>query len=573
MQFIAAILMLSLSVGVLYWVWRRIGLAGIGRVLAALALGVLGVLTIRTAWIFAYVNFDYPSEFLVYAHSTPDVREVMEQIEDISQRTSGARSLDIAFTGDGSYPVMWYLRNYPNAAQLPKSPSRRDLDKSVVIAGDAEWAGIQPYLGENYVCEKYNFIWWPLLDYWDLTWDRVRYAITNPEMRGAMWDIIFRRDYRNYEQASGKTRNLADWPYRESFHFCVRHDVPAQVWKERAGPVELVFQADEESTRLTDYADLEQPAVAELEITDLGSFGSLRSPHGLARDADGFLYVADTDNHRIVKLSPEGQVIETWGSTWWHDLQSYKPGCVGAGDRPLALAEGEFCEPWGIAVGPDGKVYVADTWNHRIQVFTPDGQFLAQVGSSGQSGSAVLSAPGQFFGPRDITVDPQGRIFVSDTGNKRVQVFDANLNHLYSFGGPGIGEGQLDEPVGLAIGPDRLLYVADTWNQRVQAFTLAGVFVRESPIAGWQDPSTASKPYIATDSTGRVYVSDPEGSQIIISDAQGTPLAALKGTGNSALQLPGGVVLDAQDRIWISDAANHRLLRFPALNLAQTQGQ
>ena len=234
----------------------------------------------------------------------------------------------------------------------------------------------------------------------------------------------------------------------------------------------------------------------------------------------------------------------------------------------MAWGDGEFCEPRGIAVGPDGRVYVADTWNHRVQVFTLDGQFLARVGTFGQSGSSVSSAPARFYGPRDVAVDQSGRVYVSDTGNKRVQVFDADLRHLDSFGGPGISAGQMDEPVGLAIGPDNRLYVADTWNTRLQVLTLEGVSVHEWPIVGWKSQAVINKPYVATDSAGHVYVSDPEGPRVIVFDSQGTLLAVIGGTDSSFLQSPTGVLLDAQDHLWVSDAVTNRLLRFPPLNLA-----
>jgi len=563
LQFLSALFVLSLSLGVLRWVWQRTGNAALVRTLTGLALGSLALLTIRTAWAFAYTRPDYASEFLVYAHGSPDVRVVMEQIEEISRRTSGELSLDIGYTADGSYPFIWYLRNYPNASQLPNPPGRPDLDKSVILAGDAEWAGIEPYLGDNYACNHYNFMWWPMQDYDNLTWERIRYALINPEMRAAVWDIVFRRDYQKYETATGKTVRLSEWPLRDGLRFCVRRDVVARMWSESAS---LEYEA-EFGTGWPDYTHLEQPAVADLEAQSPGAFGDLNSPHGMAMDADGFLYVADTNNHRVVKLSPQGQVVDTWDSTWWRGLQTWKPnGCLDAADRPLARGDGEFCEPWGIATGPDGKVYVADTWNHRIQVFSSDGRFLNQTGAFGQSGNDVSAAPAQFYGPRDLVLDQGGRVFVSDTGNKRVQVLDADLQYLYSFGGPGIVEGRLDEPVGLAIGPDDLLYVADTWNNRMQVFTLRGDFVREWPVAGWESQSALNKPYVATDSAGRVYVSDPEDSRIIVFDAEGTPLTVLRGEGSSFLHLPTGVLLNARDQLWVSDAAQHRLLRFPALD-------
>jgi uncharacterized protein (TIGR03663 family) len=578
LEFIAALLVLAVSLAALFWVWQRVGAAAIGRSIAVLAVGVLAVLTIRTAWTFAYVNYDYASEFLVYAHSTPDVREVMEQIEDISRRTAGDLSLDIAYTADGSYPFIWYLRNYPNAAQVSKPPSREQLDKPVIIAGDAEWPDIEPYLGDHYACNQYNFLWWPMEDYRTLTWERIRYAITNPEMRAAVWDIIFRRDYRRYEQAIAKIEayprkvRLSEWPLRDGFRFCIRRDLASRVWSESAGPAVFVPEVTELGPELPDYAGLELPVAAELVVGELDPFGNWSGPHGMALDADGLLYVADSDNHRIVKLSPEGQVLDTWDSTWWHGLQSWQPGCLDEADRPLALEDGQFCEPWGVTVGPDGKVYVADTWNHRVQVFSRDGQFLAKVGTFGQSGSSVSSAKAQFYGPRDVVVDERGHIYVSDTGNKRVQVLDADLNHLDSFGGPGITKGRMDEPVGLAIGLDNLLYVADTWNRRIQVLTLEGNNERQWPIAGWESQSTLNKPFVATDSAGHVYVSDPENARVIVFDDAGTPLAVLGGLGSGIFQLPTGVILDAQDRLWVSDAGTQRLLRFPPLSFGD-EGQ
>ena len=82
-QFLSALAVLLVSLGALWWVWRQIGTTASVRTLAALGLGILALLTIRTTWAFAYVNYDYASEFLVYAHASPDVRVVMEQVEDI----------------------------------------------------------------------------------------------------------------------------------------------------------------------------------------------------------------------------------------------------------------------------------------------------------------------------------------------------------------------------------------------------------------------------------------------------------------------------------------------------------
>jgi DNA-binding beta-propeller fold protein YncE len=347
----------------------------------------------------------------------------------------------------------------------------------------------------------------------------------------------------------------------------------AKVWSESAGPTGFIPPVAEASPDQPDFGGIEIPAAADLVISKLGSSGNLNGPHDLAFDTDGFIYVADSHNHRIVKLSPEGQLVDTWDSTWWVGLQSWKPGCLDGSDSPLALAPGEFCEPWGITVGNDGRVYVADTWNHRIQVFTTAGEFIGQFGTFGQSGSSISSAPSQFYGPRDAAIDGQGNLYVSDTGNKRIQVFDSTFRHQLSLGGPGIIEGRLEEPVGLSIGPDNLIYIADTWNNRIQVLTLEGAFVREWPVPGWQSQSVVNKPYLTTDRAGRVYVSDPEGLRILIFDALGTPLGVLGGPGSNLFQLPTGITVDDQGYVWVSDSANQRILRFPPLNFVQGENQ
>lgn len=574
LQFLSALFVLLVLAGALYKVFQSIGGAALLRMWTALALGALVILTMRTAWAFAYVNYDNASEFLVYAHGSPEVRVLMEQVKDISQRVSGGLALDIGYTADGSYPVMWYLRNYPNAIKLPNPPNRSDLNTSVIIAGDAEWAGIEPYLGKNYACSRYDFMWWPMQDYAGLDWQRVRYALTDSQMRGAVWDIVFRRDYRKYEQATGKTVQLSNWPLHSGLRFCVRSDIATRVWGESvAWAREEIETVDLDVDR---YADLAQNAVPDLEVTTLGRYGSLNSPHDLALDAQGFLYVADTDNHRVVKLSPEGQPVAAWQSTWWQGLQAWTAGgCLDDTGQPLARADGELCEPWGVAVGADGRVYVADTWNHRVQVFSPEGTFLGKFGSFGQSGNSVLSAPTQFYGPRDLMVDVDGTIYVSDTGNKRVQVIDQSFRFQRAFGGPGIIAGRLDEPVGLAMGLDGLIAIADTWNGRVQVFSRDGAHVREWPVAGWESQLVLNKPYLATDDAGRVYVSEPEAARVMVFSSEGDPLAALdlRSTGGDVSPLPVGVLVDANRNLWISDAANHRLLRLPPLEFSPVQGQ
>ncbi len=156
----------------------------------------------------------------------------------------------------------------------------------------------------------------------------------------------------------------------------------------------------------------------QLVISVAGDLTLNAPPRDMATASDGSIYLADSRNHRIVHLDAQGLYLNSWGNY----------GNVMDGDTP----GGRFNEPWGIAVGPDGNVYVADTWNHRIQVFSPDGQFLRMWASFDIAGTVD-----GFWGPRGIAVDKDNHVYVTDTGKQRVVIFDAEGNYLNQFGGLG----------------------------------------------------------------------------------------------------------------------------------------
>jgi len=291
-----------------------------------------------------------------------------------------------------------------------------------------------------------------------------------------------------------------------------------------------------------------EPAVQLIGGIGGNAPGQFQHPRGLAIAPPGSpfagrIYVADTGNHRVQVFEPDGTFAFGWGS--------------------FGEAEGQFNEPWGIGVAADGRVYVVDTWNHRIQIFTPDGRFLKQWGAF-VSTDGQLGQMGVFWGPRAIAFTAEGNLLITDTGNKRVQVFDPEGNPLTQFGGGGIAPGYFDEPVGIAVGPDGSIYVADTWNRRVQKFDAAFRFVKEWAVPGWEDQNIFTKPYIAVDSTGTVYASDPTGWRILVWDAEGNPLAVLGqyGAASTDFGWVNGVTIGLDDSLWVADADNHRVMRF-----------
>ena len=122
---------------------------------------------------------------------------------------------------------------------------------------------------------------------------------------------------------------------------------------------------------------------------------------------------------------------------------------------------GEFNRPEGVAVDAQDRVYVADSCNHRIQVFDREGKFLRAFGRPG-------SGLGELSYPYDVCVDAAGRVYVCEFGNSRIQVFDAAGASLEIIGGPGAEPGQFNNPWGLALDSHGNLYVADALNNRVQ---------------------------------------------------------------------------------------------------------
>jgi DNA-binding beta-propeller fold protein YncE len=193
----------------------------------------------------------------------------------------------------------------------------------------------------------------------------------------------------------------------------------------------------------------------------------------------------------------------------------------------------------------------------------------------GQYGVGDAGGQSAFYGPRGIAVGPDGRVYVSDTGNKRVQVFESGGQFAYQWGGGGVLEGYLDEPVGIAFAPEDAplsavgVYVADTWNRRVQVFDTSGSYLREWPINGWDTGLSEEKPYLAVDSKGYVYVTDPGHYRVLVFDYAGNYMLSFGQYGLDAqsFALPTGVAVAEDGSIYVVDSHGARILVFDSLGL------
>ncbi len=510
------------------------------------AFAVLAALTTHTAIQAAYYHYDQANEYLVYAHSARGVKDVLRQVTELSLRTHDSLEMPVAYDSDVAWPMTWYLRHFTNQRFYGDNPTRDLRDVPAIIVGDNDFAKVEPIVRQDYDRFDYIRMVWPDQDYFGLTWERIRNAWRNPKMRAALFQIWLNRDFTQYAQVTGKdTLTQSNWQPSDRMRLYLRKDLVARIWEYGVGP-----QAGTQPAEVDPYQGKQVSHPADLWLEGPAE-APFHAPRAVAVAPDGTLYVADSGNHRVVHLTATGQVLHIWGSF----------GDVSQG--PEMAPPGTFNEPWGVAVGPDGSVYVADTWNHRIQKFTPEGQFITQWGTfgTGETGYAL-------WGPRDVVLDAQGRVLITDTGNKRVVAYDADGAFLFAFGSPGIGPGQFDEPVGLAVAPDGTLYVADTWNQRIQAFapTQEGyTYLREWPIYGWFGESLENKPYLAVDQAGRVYAGDPEGYRVLVFSPQGEILAwwGDYGVPPEGLGVVNGLACDAQGDLWAADASNSLLVRFP----------
>ncbi len=168
------------------------------------------------------------------------------------------------------------------------------------------------------------------------------------------------------------------------------------------------------------------------------------APVDVAVDAAGkTVYVTGNSNHKVMAFSPDGRLLYQWGGE--------------------GVNRGEFRYPATVAVGTDGRVYVVDVLNTRVQVRDPDGSFYA-VGEWG-----VL--PGQLFRPKGVALDRHGRVYVSDSYLDVVQVFNSAYQFLYVLGSGGKPQ-PLIAAAGITIDADNRLYVAEMLKHRVAVFEL-----------------------------------------------------------------------------------------------------
>jgi predicted membrane-bound mannosyltransferase/DNA-binding beta-propeller fold protein YncE len=539
-----------------FWLAERTGWQHFRVMLGAGTFIVLALLTFRVAWMASMINYDYATEFLVYAHSAPAVKTVLNQLEDLSRRTTDGMGLRFAYDDKVSWPYSWYFRHFTNAVYFGSNPTNQSLkDAVVVIVGDENRPKVEPLLEDRYVRYDYIRLWWPMQDYFGLTAERIANVLDfSPEdqqaaqIRQGIFDMWWARDYTAYGQAIQKNFNVSQWPVADKMHVYVLKDVAAQVWSYGTGEGKVSASTTVTQPNLCNANWVQSPAALMFNTAQ----SPLNRPIGLAVSPDGKkIYVSEEFNHRISTFDPQGVFQSTLGQQ-------------GSGDQAGAL----FNRPNDVAVVPNGNLVVADTWNYRIQEFSADGQYITRWGQPGEYG---IDAPQQpqdaFWGPRAVAVDQQGHIYVADTGNKRIREYTSTGQYVRDIGSGGSGQGQLDEPTGLAIAPDGRLFVADTWNRRISVFMPDGTFSTSFPVKGWYE-DLGNRPYIAIDSArSLLYIGDPDGGRVLVYDTSGNCVGSFGQLDREAPDLTqfnivGGIAVDRDGNVYVADTGSGRVLKF-----------
>jgi DNA-binding beta-propeller fold protein YncE len=288
-----------------------------------------------------------------------------------------------------------------------------------------------------------------------------------------------------------------------------------------------------------------------------------KEPKGIAIDeSTGNVYIADSANNRIEELSSSGAFVEVigWGvSDGKSELEvckaSCKAGIAGSG-------KGQFSGPQGLTFDVEGDIWVTDTGNDRVEGLSESGAFLTQFGSKG-------SGNGQFTEPTGVAMS-EGSFYVVDHGDDRIEQFSTLGAYVGQFGSKGSGPAQFTEPYGIVTNPSTgVLFVCDAGNERMQEFSPAGKFLTE--WGTWGVTHEQSFPRgVAVGSTGDLYVIDhaadevgewtpPEagGAQLSFSTQFGST-----GTGSGQFKEPAAVTLDGNGNAWVTDFGDDRIEKF-----------
>lgn len=279
------------------------------------------------------------------------------------------------------------------------------------------------------------------------------------------------------------------------------------------------------------------------QVSELGSSDDDASKNGLGSPTSPTVAAAAHGITGVAGTSPKQLYLRK-------RQQLFQLG--GRGSEP-----GSFTWPRGLAVGPDNSIVVADSSNHRVQVFNSNGIFVKQFGEYG-------NGEGEFDCLAGVAVNRIGQYIIADRYNHRIQVLDPQGRFLRAFGSQGTADGKFNYPWGVTTDALGFIYVCDKENHRVQVFQSDGSFVGKFGTCGRGEGQLEHPHYIAVSNTNRVIVSDSNNHRIQVFDVNGKVLSTFGGEGSDdgQFKFPRGVAVDDQGYIFVADSGNNRIQIF-----------
>jgi predicted membrane-bound mannosyltransferase len=533
------------AVGAIWYAASPAGKRAVGTVAVTAIIGALAFFSVRTMLMASFDRGDDPRDMLIYTQSSGELATIARQIDSLAEASGKGYELPIAVdTADSfAWPWAWYLRDYKNVSYVDFANGVPQNNAQVLLVNYGNVGRAQDYVANAATMqfgspERYPHRWW-----FDETY---KYAMAVPPNSictglqgncGPLRIETWQRAWDGFVHEGWTTTWLKYWrdhdPGRANGSVDAFAFFPAnfnrQTGKLSARPLEPPKPGTDSQGRLT--------------FGGVGSLpGQFFAPVDVESDAQGNLYVIDSATKKLQKFDAGGNFLDSV-------------------DIRLSPTDGnEQSQPWGLAVAPTGEIVVADTFGWRIRVFDKD---LNSIAAFGQPPDTTKQ-PGPFdlFGPRDAVVDSRGQIWVTDTGNDRIQVFGLNGQFIMSIGSSGKGEGQFDEPVGIDIGKDGAIYVADMYNRRVEVLNPDGTYRSQFAVEGWGGQEVNDKPYLSVLADGRIAVSLPSKNEVRVYSPSGGQVAVVD-AGNEPLDRPYGIVQTADAKLWIVESGKARLRQFP----------
>ncbi len=498
------------------------------------AVAALSVFTVRTGELAAWghpdnpfvgqpgdvATRDYgevPTELLVYTQTSGDIPELRNRIADYARETGLGYDQPIVVDdgNDGlTWPWAWYLRDYTAVSYQKYTADYNPPAGAILLVSQANATNVNP-LGYK-----------PGIRYHHRRWFQ-------EENRGHGTDETYTTH--DFFADLFSPHQLNYW-----LNFWITRDHPAA----QPGSVDGVAFFPGEGSIEPDAPTVRTEGT-QIVIGGRGfAKGQFEEPADVALDAEGNLYVADTVNDRIQKYDANG-VFLAYAGGFGSDVKME--------------------QPWSMAVADDGTVFVASTWDHTILKLDKDLKQIHKWGAGGQVTEGD-SDPFKLFGPRGITLAPNGNVLITDTGNSRVVEYTAGGDFVRQFGSVGTSGAPLEfsEPVGIEVNAAGDIYISDFWNKRVVVLDNDLNLKATIAVDAWGSQAVSERAYMALLGDGRLLVTDPTGGNILAFGSDGEEIASyeLPKEGELSFVRPIGIATDGTS-VYVSDSSGNVVRKIP----------